>query len=144
MSETLTVVIEELSDLLALDPGELSPETQVTDEAGGESIELLEFAFRIEKRLGVRLRIQDLDFKDLELTPQGTLAPATLARLAAQYPFYNFASLAGKKIHNRLSLITVAGLASLVDQAVAQEAATVEADTGKTAKTSAAVSPPLP
>jgi len=100
--ETLAIVIEELSDLLALEPGELSAETQVTDEAGGESIELLEFAFRIEKRLGVRLRIQDLDFKDLELTPQGTLAPATLARLSAQYPFYNFAPLAGKKIHNRL------------------------------------------
>lgn len=115
--ETLAIVIEELSDLPALEPGELSAETQVTDEAGGESIELLEFAFRIEKRLGVRLRIQDLDFKDLELTPQGTLAPATLARLSAQYPFYNFAPLAGKKIHNRLSLITVAGLASLVDHA---------------------------
>jgi len=119
-SMTLKVVIEELSDLLALDPTELSPETQVTDEAGGESIELLEFAFRIEKRLGVRLRIQDLDFKDLELTPQGTLAPATLHRLAAQYPFYNFASLAGKKIHNRLSLITVAGLASLIDHTRSQ------------------------
>ncbi len=119
-SMTLKVVIEELSDLLALDPTELSPETQVTDEAGGESIELLEFAFRIEKRLGVRLRIQDLDFKDLELTPQGTLDPATLHRLAAQYPFYNFASLAGKKIHNRLSLITVAGLASLIDHTRSQ------------------------
>jgi acyl carrier protein len=119
-SETLKVVIEELADLLALDPGELSPATQVTDEAGGESIELLEFAFRIEKRLGIRLRIQDLDFKDLELTAQGMLSSSTLARLSAQYPFYPFASLAGKKIHNRLSLITVAGLASLIDHTRSQ------------------------
>jgi len=45
----------------------------------GESIELLELSFRIEKHFGVRVRFNDLTANDIELDAEGR-ADASVAR----------------------------------------------------------------
>lgn len=119
----LQTVREELAEVLALEIEEITPESLFSDDLGGESLDLIEFSFRIDKRLGVRLRPHDLDFKEVAVDSAGHLTEAGFAALQNQYPFFNFEPLRGRRIQNRLSLLSVAGIASFVEHAQRQSRA---------------------
>ena len=55
-----SAVKEAVTEALALDEDEVTPEATLMDELGAESIDLLDILFRIEKSVGVKIQASDL------------------------------------------------------------------------------------
>ena len=55
------------------------------NDLGGESLDLLELSFRIDKHFGVRVRFNDLTTDAIELDDQGRLTAASLALLKTDF-----------------------------------------------------------
>ena len=120
-------VIEELKpifeEVLAVDPDEVIPSARFEADLGGESIDLLDFAFRCEKRFGIRLNLQKLiEGDDLKTDPSGRLTPDSVAALKRRLPFLDDPDFQSEPHPARIpKFITVDGLAGLVCEALAQK-----------------------
>lgn len=55
-----STVKEAVTEALALDEEEVTPEATLMDDLGAESIDLLDILFRIEKSTGVKIQASDL------------------------------------------------------------------------------------
>ena len=77
-----------VADVLAVEPKELSPDTRFFSDAGGESIEVLELSFQIEKKLGVKVDFSKLfTGEEVEIDERGVVTADSLRRLSERYPF---------------------------------------------------------
>ena len=118
-----TAVVE----ALGVENDEVTPEATIMDDLGAESIDLLDILFRLERKLGVKIKAADLgshiqggipdeEFGDANeiVTPRG------LAHLKTVMPQIDEESLAGKlEARSVIKLFTVQNLADLVEQRAA-------------------------
>src|SRR5437016_3946779 len=95
-----------LADILGVDPHEMTAETSFVDALQGESIELLEFGFRCERELGVRVRFRDLT-DSLSVGDDGMLTQESLDRLQQRFPLLETRHWAGRKFQRPFELLTV-------------------------------------
>ena len=60
MADVDSAVKEAVTEALALDDDEVTPDSTLMDDLGAESIDLLDILFRIEKSTGVKIEASDL------------------------------------------------------------------------------------
>ncbi len=114
-----------LEDTLALEPAQaarVTPETNIVEELGAESLDFLDLLFRLEDEFGIVLPQREFQNADrLGLTendlalPDGTLTPAALERLRALMPEADSRKLApGLKKNQIVRCLTVRSFVNLV------------------------------
>jgi acyl carrier protein len=109
-----------VADVLAIDPGKITPAASLIDDLGAESLDFLDLVFRLETdhkikipRDGIRLVAQDGLGEGFEQA--GVLTPAALERLRILMPEVAQARLApGLKTHQIPNLFTVETFVRLV------------------------------
>src|ERR1700730_7554023 len=109
-----------VADVLAIDPGKITPSASLIDDLGAESLDFLDLVFRLETdfkvkipRDGIRVMAQDGLGDGFEQA--GVLTPAALERLKILMPEVAQARLApGLKSHQLPNLFTVETFVRLV------------------------------
>ena len=109
-----------VADVLAIDPGKITPAASLIDDLGVESLDFLDLVFRLETdhkikitRDGIRLIAQDGLGEGFEQA--GVLTPAALERLRILMPEVAQSRLApGLKSHQIPNLFTVETFVRLV------------------------------
>jgi acyl carrier protein len=122
-----TGVSAAVREALGVEDDEVIPNATIMDELGAESIDLLDMLFRIERKLGVKIKASDLNahiqggIPDEEFGDENEIVTARgLAHLKAVMPQIDAASLAGKlEARGVIKLFTVQNLADLVEQRAA-------------------------
>lgn len=105
-----------LSESLGVEPHEITPQAGFEQDLGGTSIDLLDVAFRCEKRFGIRLNFEELiDAKELETDEQGLLTAAALSRLKLRLPHLDYSDFEQHPQKSEIArTITVGALAEFV------------------------------
>lgn len=86
--ELQTKIIAVVADVLAHEPEDVTPGQNFFHDLGGESIDVLDLQFQIEKQLGIRAPFQEmLSANHLTLDDAGRLAEAARMQLAKDFPF---------------------------------------------------------
>jgi acyl carrier protein len=118
-----------IANILALEEDEVTPDSRFFADLGGESIELLELTFQLEKQLGCRVDFNRLiGSDDLQRDAQGIVTPASLAALATRYPFLPLARLKAQPTAEDLKdLLTVDVITRLVELTPRESAPTAGA-----------------
>jgi acyl carrier protein len=115
-------VLEEVqrhtADVLQIEIDEITPESQFFGDLGGESIELLELKFRLEKQFGVRVALLDFKATDIELDEQGRLTASSLSRLKTKFPFLRLTGYETRRLERRTDLLTIEAIAGFVQMAL--------------------------
>jgi acyl carrier protein len=118
----VSAVKQAVVDALGVSEDEVRPESTLMDELGAESIDLLDILFRLERKLGVKVKAADVaayvqgdipegDFGD----DQGKVTPLALAQLRKIMPQVDFDGLNGQLETDKvMMLFTVDNLAELV------------------------------
>jgi len=95
--QILEPLITEVADCLALDVPEVTPESTFFEDLGGESIDLLDIAFRMQRRLGIHTNMQEFR-SALEFDKEGKISVDTITRLQVETPAIDWAAhLSGKE-----------------------------------------------
>jgi acyl carrier protein len=122
-AEVLEEVQRLTAEVLQLELEEIRPEARFFGNLGGESIELLELKFRLEKEYGVRVPLLDLKAADIELDEQGRLTPSSLALLKSKFPFLRLDGYELRPLDHRTDLLTIEVIAGFVQMALDLRAA---------------------
>lgn len=113
-------VVEEIrpivADVLAVEPEEVLPQARFFEELGGESIDLLDLAFHLEKHFGVAMPIQKMvGSEEITLDPAGRITDDAMALLRSEYPFLDYSKLDKNPTRERLTeAVTIEALAGFV------------------------------
>ena len=120
--QVMSAVRQAVIDALGVTEAEVRPETTLMDELGAESIDLLDILFRLERKLGIKVKAADVaayvqgdipegDFGD----EHGKVTPAALAQLQKIMPQVDFDKLNGQLETDKvMMLFSVDNLATLV------------------------------
>ena len=114
-----------IAEVLQLEFDEVRPAATFFNDLGGESLDLLELSFHIDKHLGVRVRFNDLTADAVELDDQGRLTSSSLALLRTKFPFLKLEGLETRPLERRTDLLTVEAIAGFVQMALDARAARV-------------------
>ena len=114
-----------IAEVLQLEFDEVRPAATFFNDLGGESLDLLELSFHIDKHLGVRVRFNDLTADAVELDDQGRLTSSSLALLRTKFPFLKLEGLETRPLERRSDLLTVEAIAGFVQMALDARAARV-------------------
>lgn len=109
-AEVERIVREILVDVLMVDESDVVPAARFFPDLNGESIDLLDAGFQIEKRLGVRVEFTKAFAGDDAMTDSsGIVTDNWLASRRLQYPFLDFDRLPASPTPETLSaeLLTV-------------------------------------
>lgn len=110
--QILDGLIFDVADCLALETSEIQLESQIF--FSGDSLEILDMTFRIQKRFGIRVHLQKL-LECCEVDPDGKISANTIQNLNAVFPQINWHSrLASIQGDDPLELLTVGLLADIV------------------------------
>lgn len=114
------LVCEQVADVLAVDRDEIKPESRFFADLGGESIELLELSFQLEKRLRCRVSFTSLfSGEALATDERGIVRSEALADLVRRYPFLPVQRLKPEpRVEDLQDLLTIRVLAELVRLAI--------------------------
>jgi len=118
--ETCAEVLEEIktivADVLAIEPEEVRPDARFFEDLGGESIDMLELTFQLEKRYGTAMPLQRIAAaEDLSTDEAGRLTPPVLDHLKANYPFLDYSGFEQDPVKSRMTeLFTIEALARFV------------------------------
>ena len=86
-SEQSLLVREQIADCLATEIEEVVPDANFFTDLGGESIDVLDLTFRLEKALGVRPNFAVMkDEAALDFDEAGRLTSESLARARSLFP----------------------------------------------------------
>ncbi len=109
-----------VADVLAVDVEEVTPSSRFFEDLGGESIDVLDLSFQLERRFGVRVRLQELAAPgELATDSQGRLTSAALSQLRTEYPFLDFSRLEEKPTRESLTgLLSIGAFAHFVISAL--------------------------
>ena len=109
----------------------IEPEALFFDDLGGESLDLLELSFRLDRELGVRVRFNEISAAELPCDERGCLTPAALESLRSRFPFLKLDGFESRPLRKPTDLLTVEAIAGFVQAALAAAAsvATVSAGT---------------
>jgi len=81
------VVREQIVQVLSVEPEEVTPSARFFADLGGESIDLLDLSFRLEKKLGTKIQFDRMfSAEELPRDEQGRLTPEAAAAVHAKYP----------------------------------------------------------
>ena len=122
-------VLASVADVLAIEPGKITPAASLIDDLGAESLDFLDLVFRLETdfkvkipRDGIRLIAQDGLADGFEQA--GVLTPEALTRLRILMPEVAQARLApGLRSHQLPNLFTVETFVRLVAWRLAETGA---------------------
>lgn len=120
-AETLAGVRECLAESLALQPGEIDPQSRLVDDLGADSLDFLDILFSLEQRFALKLRSMELDallradFSEGKLVDKRYIPREEVERLAQWLPALR-AAPDRERITPRLlySFLTVESLVILV------------------------------
>jgi acyl carrier protein len=119
---TLAAVRQSVVEALGVPADDVRPEATIFGDLAAESIDLLDILFRIERKLGVKIKAADLSeyvqggIPDEQFGEEGgTVSAVGLAHLKQVMPQIDEAALAGKLQAERvITLFTVQNLADMV------------------------------
>lgn len=76
-----------IAECLGCEPDEVTDDQNFFHDLGGESIDLLDMSFRIEKDLGIRINFQQMTSADgWNFDEQGRLSATTVRKLREEFP----------------------------------------------------------
>ncbi len=107
--EIFEIVREIIADALGRDPKNVKLTSTIFKDLGGESIDLLDIFFRIEKSIGVRISRGD-DFPNLEserLSFSDPLTPTALDAISEKMPYIGIKNMKLKQGATFEDLLTV-------------------------------------
>lgn len=118
----MSAVRQATMDALSVSADEVTPNTTLMDELGAESIDLLDILFRLERKLGVKIKAADVaayvqgDIPEGEFgDDDGIATPAALNHLKSIMPQIDIDALAGHlEAQKVMMLFTVENLADMV------------------------------
>ncbi len=116
-----------VAENLELEFDEVVAEARFFGDLDGDSLDLLELSFRMERHFGVRVRFNDLTNNEIELDEKGCLTPASLALLKTKYPFMKLAGYESKPLTQRTDLLTIEAIAGFVQMALDSRESTATA-----------------
>ena len=102
-------VREDLADCLGIEPEEVELNARFFHDLGGESIDMLDFGFRSERRYGIRSPFPRLTAGDVwQFDEQGQLADSSRRRLQREFPSIDWQTrLAGISLKSFRDLLTI-------------------------------------
>ncbi len=102
-------VREDLADCLGIEPEEVELNARFFHDLGGESIDMLDFGFRCERRYGIRSPFPRLTAGDVwQFDEQGQLADSSRQRLQREFPSIDWQTrLAGISLKSFRDLLTI-------------------------------------
>lgn len=119
-----------IMDALAVEADDITPGARLTDDLGAESIDYLDIFFQIEKKLGIRIevneRVVNTVLNDERFVRDGWITDDGLEELRRQLPSIDLALLEeGRDVRRFTSIFTVEGITNMVkSRLAANEAAT--------------------
>lgn len=120
ISESILLDVRRLvAEILEHDFDVVRPEASFFNDLKGESIELLDLSFRLEKIYGVRLKFQELVSDEYKLDQCGCLTSGSLALLKSKYPFLKLDGFESRPLQRRGDFLTIEAIAGFVQMAVA-------------------------
>lgn len=123
-SQIRQVVIEAISESLSVDPAEVRGDARFFHDLNGESIDLLDVQFRVDKSLKLRINIQRLLGEGLAVREDGTLEPASVTALQERLPYLDYSRLPSAPTADHVQeLITVDAIVRIVEATAAQGSA---------------------
>ncbi len=119
ISETILLDVRRLvAENLLLEIDEVCPEASFSTDLGGESIELLELKFHLERIYGVKIQVQELASLDVQLDERGCLTQQSVALLKGKYPFLKLDRFESQPMQRRDDFVTIEAIAGFVQMAV--------------------------
>jgi acyl carrier protein len=120
--EIFVAVRDSVAEALGLTPAEVNGDSSLLDDLGAESIDLLDMLFRVERKVGVKIKAAELtDYvtggmsDDVFGTPAGVVSDVGLAHLEKIMPQVDADQLRGKlQAEKVINLITVQNLVDMV------------------------------
>jgi acyl carrier protein len=119
--KTLAAVKESVGEALGVSLDEVTPQATLLGDLGAESIDLLDMLFRVDRKLGVKIKAADITayiqgMPEEEFgTAEGTVSNKGLAHLASVMPQIDAAGLEGKLPAEKvITLFTVQNMADMV------------------------------
>jgi acyl carrier protein len=105
-----------IAEVLAVEPEEVKAESRFFEDLGGESIDMLELTFQLEKRYGTSIPLQKLATSDdLGTDETGHLTPSALDHLKTNFPFLDYSGFEQDPLKTRITeMFTVEALARCV------------------------------
>ena len=103
-----------VAEILALEFDEVLPEALFFDDLDGESIDLIELSFRLERLYGVRVRFQELSEDELNFDDQGCLTPESLGLLRTKFPFLKLEGFETRSLNRRTAFLSIEAIAGFV------------------------------
>jgi acyl carrier protein len=119
-----------IMDALAVEADDITPGARLTDDLGAESIDYLDIFFQIEKKLGIRIevneRVVNTVLNDEQFVRDGWITDDGLEELRRQLPSIDLTPLEeGRDVRRFTSIFTVEGITNMVkSRLAANEAAT--------------------
>lgn len=129
-NEVLAEVRQLVAECLAIELEDVRAESWFFSELNGESIDLIELKFRLEKRYGFQLPLLEFKSDEYTLDAEGRLTPASAALLRGKFPSLKLAGLETHKLERRGDFLTIEMIAAFVQTALdaeQQQAAPLEA-----------------
>lgn len=120
--ETYAVIKQAVIEALGVGEDEVQPDTTLMDELGAESIDLLDILFRIERKLGVKIKAADVAAYVQGDVPEGgfgdddgIVSAAGLAQIHKIMPQVDLSKIEGKLESEKvMTLFSVQNLADMV------------------------------
>ena len=107
-----------VAEILALEPEEVMPDSRFFADLGGESIDLLDLQFQLEKQLRARVDFSRA-LAAIETDSEGHITPASLRRLDEQHPFLGVGRLSTPATPtDLLDLLTTRSIVAFVERAL--------------------------
>jgi acyl carrier protein len=112
-----------VADVLALEDQNIPLSARFFADLGGESIEVLDLSFQLEKRFGVKIELNKMLAGDAITTDdRGIVTPTALASLKSAYPFLPIENLApDPKPESLKDLLTIDSIVQMVGWAVSAQ-----------------------
>jgi len=113
--ELLNHISSIVAEVLGLDPDEVTPQQNFFKDLGGESIDILDLQFRVEKELGIRVQFQEmLSANRWVLDDQGRFTAETRMNLGDTFPFLK-RPLENEQVQTPQDLLTIEAIAEFVE-----------------------------
>jgi len=106
------------ADVLQIEIDEITAGSPFFGDLGGESLDLLELKFRLERQFSVRVPFHDLTANDVELDEEGRLTPSSLSLLKTKFPFLKLDGFETRPLERRTDLLTIEAIAGFVQMAL--------------------------
>lgn len=115
-------VQQAVAEVLSIEVEEISPSSRFFADLGGESIDLLDLAFRCEKKFGTKLQFDKmLSADEAKTNEQGQLTPESLAAIQLKFPALDVSRFQGASRAVLLQeLLTVGAIADFIKQHLAK------------------------